>query len=444
MQERANELLQVMGRVDGVEPGSGLAKHQKMATSPFVMLRGAASVFYSDLASLRFSLPTEIESWPLTMVMGDCHVSNFGLFSEEGSHGEDIIFAPNDFDDACVGHAGWDLLRYGVSLILAADHCHGVQDGRYIPDAPLDNFKRLEEGAVAEALARFLAGYRLACEQLVSGAWDYRQVLQGFPKDHVLHKLERKALKRQAGGEDFFTKSSLAKAVNLEQSLLKFRPIPERFAPLSAAEYRELEQVFGPYVDDQIVDAVERLGAGTGSVNMRRFYLLVGPGKKTKAKDVPLYHIVEVKKQRAAAPLYEFEDLSPINLLSPAHLTVVCQRRMQRSPDLVLDEVRWKKAHWLVRSRHHARVGIDPEEICCTKRALNGGFADYAELCGQALALAHGRSDRRSQYFEQAVLATPEGAWQALLELQQEYAEQVKQDWRWLASIEASPAQPDW
>lgn len=433
--EREQELMEVMSRVDGVMPGSGLKKHRKMTDSPFVMLRGASSVFYHDLASLTFRLPDAIESWPLTMVMGDCHVSNFGFFSEEGSHGDNVIFAPNDFDDACVGHAGWDLLRYGVSLLLCADHCQGAIEGRYQLPEPIQKSKVIASEEADQALTAFWQSYRATCQKLVDQSIDYQHVLQQFDQEHVLYKAEQKALKRQAGGEDFLTKSSLAKAANLDGRPLAFLDLSEKFKAVDGSTYRAIEKVFAPYVDDQILDIVERIGAGTGSVNMKRYYLLVGP-EHVEQDDLSLCHIVEVKKQRAAAPLFEYEDLSLINLLSPAHLTVNCQRRMQRNPDLVLDDVLWRKSHWLVRSRHHARVGIDPEDIACGKRAINGGFKAYASACGEALALAHGRFDRRSKRFENAVLATGDETWQALETLQKEYAEQVRLDWQWLASVE--------
>ncbi|MBM6550896.1 DUF2252 family protein [Marinomonas ostreistagni] len=423
-----------MTRVDGVAPGSDLAKHQKMAQSPFVFLRGSAALFYHDLATARVRLPSELEQWPLTMIMGDCHVSNFGFFSEEGSHGGDVIFAPNDFDDACVGQAGWDLLRFGVSMILSADHCKGALAGTYQLEDTLGKSKVVDSAQVEQALEAFLESYRAVCVRILSQQWDYRAVLQDFEKDHILHKPENKAAKRQAAGKDFMSKSSLAKAVDLTAFPLQFRALPEKFQRINRALYHEIEQQFAPYVDDHILDIVERVGAGTGSVNMARYYLLVGPDAVAHEDELAQYHIVEIKKQRPAAPLFCFTELSPVNLLNPAHLTVTCQRRMQRNPDLVLDEARWKKSHWLIRSRHHARVGIDPEDVCCGKKAQKNGLLDYAYACGMALALAHCRSDRRGYGFEHAVAATPDQAWQALKEVQKAYAEQVKQDWQWLAS----------
>jgi hypothetical protein len=96
---------------------------------------------------------------------------------------------------------------------------------------------------------------------------------------------------------------------------------------------KQLIEVFSPYMDDAVLDVVERVNAGAGSVNMQRYYFLVGPKYFQGKVDMPLCHIVEVKQQREAASINYFSDLIPVNRLNPAHLTVVCQQRMQRAPD---------------------------------------------------------------------------------------------------------------
>ena len=136
MSERRAQILAELSRLDGATPGqeTTIGKHRRMAENPFRFLRGSAQLFYFDLAGGVLQLPGALtEAVPLTTVMGDCHISNFGFMTEEGSHGDDVVFAPNDFDDACIGHAAWDLLRYCSSLFLASDFVAGVNQGRYPP-----------------------------------------------------------------------------------------------------------------------------------------------------------------------------------------------------------------------------------------------------------------------------------------------------------------------
>jgi hypothetical protein len=196
-----------------------------------------------------------------------------------------------------------------------------------------------------------------------------------------------------------------------------------------------VRHAFRPYVGDEILDLVQRLGAGTGSVNLQRFYLLVGPADFSGPADLPLCHVVEVKQQRPAAALFRFPDVSPVNRLNPAHLTVDCQRLMQRSPDLVLDEAFWDGEHWLIRSRHHARVGVEPEEIALARKNPARRLIQYARACGKALALAHARGDRRSPRFEAAMTDQLKVHADELLASASRYARQVRADQRLLRGM---------
>ena len=436
-QARQQLIHQELKRVDHHDPGTGCAKHIKMASNPFVFLRGSAQLFYADLAKGTLTLPEKLLNVPLTTIMGDCHTSNFGFLSEEGAHGESVIFTPNDFDDACVGHAAWDLARFCTSLALCTDFAEGVLAGRYALAEPLedDDGHAVSAAQSRSAMQAFLEQYQATCQSCAADADNRDQVLDRFKKKHILNAPYKKAKKRIWGGKKFLEKSSLAKEVDLAEQPLRFRDRPERFKPLSADERSTLIHHFAPYMDDSILDITERLNAGTGSVNMRRFYCLVGPQDFASEADLELCHLVEIKRQRHAAPLYHFPQLSDVNRLSPAHLTVHCQQRMQRKPDLVLDEVEWQNAHWLIRSRHHARVGIDPEDIVFGKMAVKGGFEQYAATCGQALALAHCRGDRRSTRFEQAMSQVLPEQIEGLIQACLGYAEQVKEDCQYLQGL---------
>lgn len=164
------------------------------------------------------------------------------------------------------------------------------------------------------------------------------------------------------------------------------------------------------------------------SVNLERFYLLVGPEDFAGPADLPLCHVVEVKLQRPASALFRFPDISPVNRLNPAHLTVDCQRLMQRCPDLVLDEALWEGRHWLVRSRHHARAALDPQDVVLARKHPGRRLAEYAAACGEALALAHARGDRRSARFEKAMAARLQTHANALIAVASGYAQRVIDD----------------
>jgi hypothetical protein len=421
--ERQETLVQYFTDHDGSAPTPELAKHQKMVNSPFQFLRGSAPLMYRDIASQVIQLPEALSNLPLTTIMGDCHTSNFGFLSEEGSHGETVVFSPNDFDDACFGHASWDLFRFLVSLPLAHAEAAQIQ-----AESECEKFKAkplADEQQIHSAQQAFLTAYIKTCERSLQQKNNSQTALTEFSKGHILYKRWQKALTRVVGGEAFMTKSTLAKEVDLVQ--WRFKQNPDKFIPLPDDIYENLYMQFRPFMDDEILDIVMRHNAGTGSNNLGRYYVLVGP---SQPHDAAKTHIVEIKQQREAAPIKYFPKVSVNNRLSAAHLTVNCQRKMQRRPDLILDDAIWQDKHWLLRSRHHARVGIDSEHFMLGKRAAEkGGVIQYALSCGEALALAHMRGDRRSVDFQSSIVECLPKQTQSLIKAANGYVQQVREDW---------------
>lgn len=433
---RTDTILEEIARVDGIDLRRGPLsdKHIDMASSPFAFYRGTASLFYRDLRDGLIDVQTAPGS--KTRIQGDCHFENLGFVTEGGAWAGPkwVHFCPNDYDDAGVGHAEWDLVRYAASLFLAADRARCDDGGTYV-DWPCDRLRTSPGFAAARPAAKaFLKRYRKTCAAIVEDPLDcWDSVVDDFKGKHFLADFEKKAKKRAVHGDDFLTKSKLAKACDLDSETPKLAHQPGRLERLLGPRAGSVVSVFRPYVDDTICDIGLRLDAGLGARDADRYYLLVGPGPdELDGEDwrsvMELYHLVEVKEQRPPAFLAHFPDLDPANRMPSAHLVVDSQRLMQRHPDRVLDEVVWNGAHWLVRTRHHSKVGVDADELADGDIADN--LMDHAKASGRAMALAHGRSDKRSVRFEQHMcerLAKP--ALGPLVDLAEAYAERVIHDW---------------
>lgn len=416
-------------RVDGAAPETHpvLDKHQKMARSPFQFLRGSAQIFYADLAAGSLKLPEQLLQAPLTRIVGDCHLANFGFLTEEGSYGDTVIWAPNDYDDAAEGHAAFDLARFCVSLFLVADYLEGLGAGRYRSAEAFKVQKPPGKKDAAKAAEGFLRSYRKALKKIALDPEKRDEAVKRFDKDHFLRKPLDKAKARAPGGKHFEKKSSVAKLAVRTRGGFRFDPENSKLAPVEPALADELEDVFRPHLDDSVLDVSRRLGAGTGSLSVERFYFLVGPAGATDGEAFRETHVVEIKQQREAALIHHFANLSPVNRMNPAHLTVDCQRRMMRRPDLVLDEAVWNGVHWLVRSRHHARLAVDPEDLLeADKPAM--ALSDYAKACGVALARTHSRGDRRSVRFERVMADALADKAEDLVDAARAYADQVVSD----------------
>ena len=84
----------------------------RMLTDPFSFYRGAAALMAADLAA---GPSSGIE----VMCGGDAHLSNFGVYA---SPQRTLVFDLNDFDEAAVAPAEWDVKRLTTSAIVGGRH----------------------------------------------------------------------------------------------------------------------------------------------------------------------------------------------------------------------------------------------------------------------------------------------------------------------------------
>lgn len=82
-----------------------------MAKGPFYFFRGTAHLFYEDLASANALPPS-----PLAWVCGDLHIENFGSYKGDNRL---VYFDLNDFDEAALAPASWELVRMVTSIFVA-------------------------------------------------------------------------------------------------------------------------------------------------------------------------------------------------------------------------------------------------------------------------------------------------------------------------------------
>lgn len=99
-------LAQEKSRVPALLP----LRHRRMAASPFAFYRGGAAIMAGDLGALPSTGLT-------TQLCGDAHLANFGLFAAPD---RSIVFDVNDFDETNPGPFEWDVLRLAASFVLAA------------------------------------------------------------------------------------------------------------------------------------------------------------------------------------------------------------------------------------------------------------------------------------------------------------------------------------
>jgi len=115
-------------------------KHERMAESAFVLLRGT---FYRWM-QLWPAICSRLADAPSIPCVGDLHVENFGTWRD--SEGR-LIWGINDVDEACALPYTNDLVRLATSAALASRHGHFHLNLRDLSEAILDGYATaLERG----------------------------------------------------------------------------------------------------------------------------------------------------------------------------------------------------------------------------------------------------------------------------------------------------------
>ena len=98
---------------NGRDPQRLRLKYRAMRASAFAFFRGSAHLFYDRLPR------NGIFRSPLVWSCGALHLENFGSFKADNRL---VYFDINDFDEAALAPASWDLVRMVSSLRVAADN----------------------------------------------------------------------------------------------------------------------------------------------------------------------------------------------------------------------------------------------------------------------------------------------------------------------------------
>lgn len=89
-------------------------KYEAMAENAFRFFRGTCHIFYEDLAAAK-PLPLS----PLAWICGDLHIENFGSYRGDNKL---VYFDLNDFDEALLAPASYEVVRMVTSIFIAFDY----------------------------------------------------------------------------------------------------------------------------------------------------------------------------------------------------------------------------------------------------------------------------------------------------------------------------------
>lgn len=344
-------------------------RYGRMLQSPFAFYRGAAAIMAADLAHTPAT-----GLW--VQACGDCHLLNFGGFATPERR---IIFDLNDFDETLPGPWEWDIKRLVASFVIASRN---------------NKLKRAEGQAAARSCARsYRKWMRRYAEMHPLELWycriDAETAVASLTDKASIGRLKRrieKAEKQNVPEHDF------PKLVTVNGGMPRISDNPPLiFHPRdteSAAFRKNAQHSFTKYretLPDErrllldrftVVDVAQKV-VGVGSVGTWCGVLLMMTGD-----EAPLFLQVKEARRSVLEP-----HAGPSIYANRGQRVVVGQRLMQSASDMFLGWTEGAAGH------HFYLRQLRDMKIKPLVEVFNGVImAEYASLCGWALARAHARS----------------------------------------------------
>lgn len=333
------------------------AKFDKLAGSVFHFFRGTNLLFYRDIVGEDARMPT-------VLALGDVHPGNFGVMPSADNV---PVFGVNDFDDAFYAPFTWDLKRGVVGFVLGA--------------AEKSDLKPRKQRAVAE---RFVRGYIEAMASYVSEVAEQDEQVRLDNAPPMIAELIGDVLGRGRAqwlaetlldehGTGFRTDAEL---VPVSSRRAEFQDLVDRFV-------RENEVAVPARAGAmRVKDVAERKGAGTASLGLSRYFVLIEGPRADGTDDL----LLEFKRARRSA-LAGLVPPSGFELDRQGDRIRHAQRVHLVNGDVFYGSVDFDGHSFMVRERAPFRDDMSLGSLSA------GEWKEYAAICGRVLAHTHAMSD---------------------------------------------------
>jgi uncharacterized protein (DUF2252 family) len=360
-------------------------KYQALAESPFRFFRGTAHLFWEDLAAT-VNWKDKTRVW----TCGDLHLENFGSY--RAANGQ-VYFDINDFDEAALAPASWELARFLVSLLAAADTWG-------ITPREASDLGKVFLKAYSDAIK---AGKAYAIEKETTSP-----LIRTF-----FEQVEKRT-----------DRSLLAKRVMLKD--LSIRKDDGRALDATAAWKKKISRVFKSTMAEiqpgvRVHDLAVRV-AGTGSLGLRRFIVLA---RGNKVQELQLFDL----KQAQASALAPHVPFHQPKWKNEAERIVTIQSIMNYALPPFLHVAGGSKASYVLRQLQPSADKFD-HRLCKGKKEL---MAVLMREMALAVASAQLRSASRhgAQGVDELISLVEGSQWRgAVMKFSVQYHAQLIKDYR--------------
>ncbi|MEX3810335.1 DUF2252 domain-containing protein [Paraburkholderia sp. BR13439] len=374
----------------GRDPERLAMKYKAMRGSPFVFLRGTCHLFYQRLPRANV-----LDDAPHVWICGDMHLENFGSYKGDNRL---VYFDNNDFDEACLAPAPYELVRLLTSVLVgAADLKLSRAEALALCHTALDAYgaalaygkSRWIEAETAVGMVRDL--FVALASRTRAAHLDRRTVLKG--KTRMLKVDGKKALP--------VSDERRAAVVQFMQRFAATEPNPDFYRTLDVA----------------------RRIAGTGSLGVDRYVILV-EGKGSSDGN----YLIDLKEALSSSVSAHVSATQP-KWQTEAQRVVEVQRRNQAVSQAFLHAVEFNQRSYVLRGLQPSEDRVALADWDGKLPRLEAVINSMAELSAWAHLRSGGR--QKSAIADDLIAYGSRRDWQLpLIDLATQCEAQVAADWK--------------
>lgn len=366
-------------------------KYAAIRQEPFSFMRGTCHLYYRDWPQQE----TRLNDAPPAWICGDLHLENFGCYKGDNRL---VYFDLNDFDEAVLAPATWELGRWLTSILVAANSLK-------IPELDAHALSQIGLDSYAAALR---AG---------KGRWLERETAKGM----VRNLLDPVTLRSRKTFLDSRTSVSKGRrSINVDKKrALSLNP-EEKARVMAFVEAYAKEQAKPDFY--RPLDAARRI-AGTGSLGVDRYVILI------EGRGGPDGNFLLDMKQSIPSALAPYVVHKQPEWSSEAHRVASVQRWAQAISPAFLSAVIFADKQFLLK-------GLQATQDRLALEGWDGKFKRLAQVVrsmGELVAWSHLRGGGRSgsAIADEWIDFGNRQDWQEpLLKLAKQQAEKIESDWK--------------
>ncbi len=366
-------------------------KYRSMKENMYRFYRGTCHLFMEAM-----SVQTQVPAGPTAWISGDLHLENFGSFRSDNNQ---VYFDLNDFDEAILAPATWEIARLVTSIFIAFETL-GIEEKRAQKMATL--FIKSYSATLQKGKPRYIE------PNIAKGiVGDFLNAVNNRKQRVILEK----------------------RTVQKRHKLEIMKEDPRHFVlskPLRRELFAHVEEWlktddYSPY-NYQVIDVVFRL-AGTGSIGLKRYAFLL----KTLNKVGEKYMLIDMK-QAVPSSLQPFSTLTQPAWESEASRIISVQKRMQNHSPALLSTSYFKGDSFVMQEMQPTKDSINFKQIKRQYRDMYQVVDDMAMLTASSQLRSTGQ-DGSAITDDLKKFGSDESWQQELLQYCVNYSHQLKQDY---------------